>query len=172
QPGALGFLCIHHAAREDQIHRLGLAHRASQPLGASHARDDAQADFWLAELGLFAGQQDGADHRNLATAAEREAVDGRDDWGGDLRDALPLEEHLLLADFGVGLGLHLLDISARGEGLIAASDQNRADIRVLIEALYRIYDGVHELAVEGVERLRTVEPDRSDAVIGAGKDDV
>ena len=41
---------IHHASGETEIHGLGLADRARQPLGAADPRDGAERDFRLAEF--------------------------------------------------------------------------------------------------------------------------
>ena len=76
QAGALGFLCVHHAAREDHVHGLGLAHGAGQALRAARVGDDAQLDFRLAEFGVVGGNDEVAHHRQLAAAAQREAADG------------------------------------------------------------------------------------------------
>ena len=63
---------------EDQVHRLGLADRAGQPLRAADARNDAELDLGLAELGVVGGDDEVALHRELAAAAERKARDRRD----------------------------------------------------------------------------------------------
>ena len=78
QAGALGLGGVHHAAGQDQVHRLGLADRARQPLRAADAGDDAELDLRLAELGVVGGDDEVALHRELAAAAERKAGDRRD----------------------------------------------------------------------------------------------
>ena len=88
QARALGLGRIHHAAGQDQIHRLGLADRAGQPLRAADARDDAELDLRLAELGVVGGDDDVALHRELAAAAERKARDRRDHRLARARDAV------------------------------------------------------------------------------------
>ena len=57
QAGALGLLGVHVAAGQDQVHRLGLADGAGQPLGAAHARQHAELDLGLAELRGVGGDQ-------------------------------------------------------------------------------------------------------------------
>src|SRR5204863_6575584 len=50
--------CVHHAPGQAQLHGLGLAHLADQPLCAPGARHDAQLDLGLAELGRVGGDDD------------------------------------------------------------------------------------------------------------------
>ena len=69
QPGPLGLLGVHDAAGEAQVHRLGLADRAGQPLGAADAGDHPELDLGLAEDGGIRGDHDVAQHRQLAAAA-------------------------------------------------------------------------------------------------------
>ena len=79
RPAALGLRGVHHAAGQAQLHRLGLADGAGQPLRAADARHDAELDLGLAELGRVGGEDDVAHHGELAAAAERVAGDRRDD---------------------------------------------------------------------------------------------
>ena len=90
QAGALGLGRVHHAAGEDQVHRLGLADRARQPLRAADARDDAELDLGLAEFRVVGGDDEIALHRELAAAAERKARDRRDHRLARARDAVPV----------------------------------------------------------------------------------
>ena len=64
----------------DQVHlqRLGLADQPRQALGAAEAGDDPEVDLGLAEGGRLGGDAHVAGHRQLAAAAERQAVDGGD----------------------------------------------------------------------------------------------
>ncbi len=78
-PATLGFHRIDKAPGQAHFHGLGLAHRAGQALGAAHARQHAEVDFRLAELGAVARQDEVAHQRQLTAAAQGEAVDGRDD---------------------------------------------------------------------------------------------
>jgi len=56
QPGPLGFLDIHHPPGQTHFHGFGLADQPGQPLGAASARQDAQFDFRLPELGGIGGE--------------------------------------------------------------------------------------------------------------------
>ena len=64
----------------DQVHLqcLVLPHEPRQPLGAAEAGDDPELDLGLAEQRRLGGDAHVAGHRQLAAAAERDAVDGRD----------------------------------------------------------------------------------------------
>ena len=77
-------------AGEAEPHRLELADRAGQALGAAGARHDADADLGLAELCAFARDQDVAAHRELEAAAERIAVDRGDHRLRRARHGLPV----------------------------------------------------------------------------------
>ncbi len=68
--------------------------RRGKPLAAGVARDEAQVDLGLAEPRRVGGQAQRARHRQLAAAAEREAVDRRDHGLAELFDRV---EDLLTA---------------------------------------------------------------------------
>ena len=76
-------------AGEDQLHRPGLADRPRQPLGPAGAGHDAELDLGLAELGVLAGDDQVAAHRQLAAAAEREAADRGDQRRPDRARSAP-----------------------------------------------------------------------------------
>src|SRR6185369_10251369 len=74
-----GLVRADHLSGEDQLHRLALADEPGQPLRAAAAGDDAEVDLGLPELRLLRGDPDVTRERELAPAAEAEAVDRRDD---------------------------------------------------------------------------------------------
>ncbi len=78
QADAQRLVGVDHVAGEDQLLGLGDADTADQPLGTAEARDHAQADLGLAELGAARGVDEVTRQRQLAAAAEGEAVDRRD----------------------------------------------------------------------------------------------
>src|SRR5690606_38260258 len=101
--------------------------RAGEPLRAAHARPDAELDFGLAELRAVCRDDEIGHHRQLAPAAEREAVDrryprlaGRDDA------ALPAGDEVFEVEIGGRLVGHLLYVRAGGEGLVAAPGEDEA----------------------------------------------
>ena len=65
---------------------------------------------------------------------------------------------------GVRHRLHLLDVGAGGEDLLAAPDDDRRDVAALGRLAARRDQAVLDLAVERVHR-RAVEADRADAVL-------
>ena len=72
-----------HVARHAELARARVAHAAREALRAAEAGDDAEVHLGLAELRLVARVDEVARERELAPAAEREAVDGGDD--GEVR---------------------------------------------------------------------------------------
>ena len=72
----------------DQVHLQGLAlpDQARQSLGAAEAGDDPELDLRLTEQRRARGDADVAGHRQLAAAAEREAVDRGDRGDAGLAD--------------------------------------------------------------------------------------
>jgi hypothetical protein len=87
QPRAVRLLGVHVAAGQNQVHRLGLADSARQPLRATHTRQHTELDLGLAELRGVSGDEQIAHHRQLAAAAQRVArdrSDGRGAGGGEL----------------------------------------------------------------------------------------
>ena len=82
QAELVGLLGADRVADEVHLQRLVLAHQPRQPLGAAEAGDDPELDLGLAEHGRLGGDAHVAGHRQLAAAAEGDAVDR-----GDGRDA-------------------------------------------------------------------------------------
>ena len=134
QSGALGLGGVHHPPGQAQIHRLGLADKASQALGSAGARHRAELDLGLAEARGVGGDDDVAHHRDLAAAAERKTGDRRDHRLAALPDPLPAAgDEVFEVDFGIGLARHLLDIGAGGEGLVVAGQNDGADRVIAFE---------------------------------------
>jgi hypothetical protein len=52
--------------------------------------------------------------------------------------------------------LHLLDVRTSGKGLFRAGDDDAANLLVTLEAIQRLVDLADELAVQRVQRLRTM----------------
>ena len=127
---------------------------------SSVAWDDADRHLRLAELRGLDGQSDRASHRQLAAAAQGEAVDGRDDRLAEVFD--DRGEALPLSRLGLGLGRgvvgHLGDVRAGCKRLVARAGQDHAAhagiVSGLVEDLAELGD---RGLVEGVEHLRPVE---------------
>ena len=137
EAGALGFLRVHHAAGQDQVHRFGLADRAGQPLRAADAGNDAELDFRLAELRVVGGDDEVALHGEFAAAAERKARDRGDHRLARRGGAIPVRGEIAEESIGEGLVRHLLDVGAGGESLVRAGDDDAADIGVGLERVER-----------------------------------
>jgi hypothetical protein len=56
---------------------------------------------------------------------------------------------------------HLFNIRACGEGFFTPRNHCRANLIVLVESVECVHQFTHELIVEGIERLRTVECNES-----------
>ena len=143
EAGAFGFRGVHHAPGEAQIHRLGFADRARQPLGAADARDGAERDFRLAEFGGVGSDDDVAHHGELAAAAERIAADGGDGGFAARGDAAAADRGEIAGEHvDEAFRLHLLDVGAGGKRLFAAGEQDTADIVIGLE----VVDGRRDFA--------------------------
>ena len=120
QPAALRLLGIHVAPRQDQVHRLGLADGAGEPLRPAHAGQDAELDFGLAEFRGVGGDQQITHHRQLTAAAECIAGD-RGDRGRARRGEFgPLREEVGGEHLGERQVGHLLDVRAGRECLLVS----------------------------------------------------
>ena len=161
---------IHHAAGEIEIHRLRLADRARQALRAADARNDAELDLGLAELRVVRRDDHVAHHRELAAAAERKARDRRDHRLAHPRHAIPVAGEIALEGVHVGLALHLLDVGAGRERLLAAGQDHAGDLLVRLERVDRGGQFLVEPGVERIERLRPVEADDADPAFGFDDD--
>src|SRR2546425_1271315 len=98
--GALG---AHRGARQHDLHRDVLAGGARPALGPASARDDAQVDLRLAEARAVAGDDQVTHQRHLAAAAQRVAVDRRDQRlldAGERRPAARLIAQELVDPYG------------------------------------------------------------------------
>ena len=78
QPDAVRFLRGNHFAGKKNLHGESRADQPRQPLRAAVAGNESELHFGLAELCVLAGQAHGAGHGDLASAAQREAVDAGD----------------------------------------------------------------------------------------------
>src|SRR6202040_1743298 len=89
EPRSLGFGGVHHSPGQAQIHRLCLADKAGETLRSACARYRAEGNFRLSEPGIVGSDDDVAHHRDLATAAEREPGNCRNNRFAALSDAFP-----------------------------------------------------------------------------------
>src|SRR5262249_50584043 len=92
KPNAVSLLRAGHRAGQNELKGAASADQPRQPLRAAAAGKQSQLDLALAELRVLHGDADGAGHRRLPAAAQRQPVDGRTDW---LAEILNEMEHLL-----------------------------------------------------------------------------
>ncbi len=164
-------LGAHVAPGEDQLLGEPERRRARQALAAAPAGDQPERDLGLPELGVRRRVADVAGERDLAAAAERVAVDGRD---RGLRHRLEQTPDLV-ADLGelarlLGRDLaHVLEVGAADEGAVArAGEHDAANARVLAQlaqARLELADGLDvervqaRLAIDLHQRDRSVPRD-------------
>lgn len=147
-------------ARQDELHGLGLAHRACQALAAAGSRDGAQLDLGLAKVGVLSAVNEVAHHGKLAAATQCVARDGGNDGLLDLRrQQRPRLDERLGIRLGEGQRRHLLNICARRKRLLRAGEDNNGGVVGGIEVVERLVELVDERGAEGVERLGSVQSD-------------
>ena len=122
---------------------------------------DAQAHFRLAEHGVVGAETDVAAHGQLVAAAQRKAVDSRDDGQ---REALDHQEDVIahLAEgfaLGLGHGGHGADVRTGDKALVTCAGQHDAADGVLVDALKGGLQVGQDFGVQRVERLGTVDGD-------------
>src|SRR5690606_12758653 len=152
-------------AGENQVHRLGFTDRASEALRTAHAGNHAEPDFGLAEFCCVGGDDEIGHHRQLAPAAEREAVHRRDPWLASAADdvAGPARERVVAVEVRGWLVGHFLDIGARREGLLARSRQNRTTLGLVGFERPEYRDQILQNRIaQRVESFRTIERDEGD----------
>ena len=141
-----------------------------QPLRAAEAGDDAQVDLGLPELRGARGVDEVAGQRQLAAAAEREAVDRRDrsaraaprsasPSGGRARRRRARPPRSMLG--------HRRDVGAGDERLVARAGQDRAAHAGVVarSPSNAAISASTRRAVERVERLGTVDGQRDDRAV-------
>ena len=141
-----------------------------QPLGRAAAGDRADVGADLLDEGVLRHDRQVAGELGFVAAADRHAVQARDDGLAGVQDALDVgaeERHVLpvVARRGdVVLGV-LLDVAAGAEGLVAGAGEDD-DADGVVEA--RVAEGGRELfegaGAVGVVVLRPMDRDRGDEV--------
>ena len=134
------------------------------------ARDDAELDLGLAELGVVRGDDHVGLHRELAAAAEREARHRRHHGLPRTRDRILVGAEVVEEGIDIRLVRHLLDVGAGGKRLLRAGDQDAADVGVGVERVDRRVELGDQRRVERVQRLRPVQADDADAAFGLDDD--
>jgi len=170
ESGAFGFLDVHGAPGEAQVHRLGFADGAGEALGSADSGDDAEFDFRLTEFRGVGGDEDVAVHRELAAAAECISGYCGDHRGAHVRQPVPCREPVVQVDIHVGLRRDFLDVGAGSECLVGAGDHDGADVWIAIEFGQRGDCFGHECGVQRIERVRPVQRQYRDALDSLQRD--
>ena len=127
-----------------------------------------EVDFGLTDPGGVGGDPQRARHRQLAPAAERVAVDRRDDGLAQVLDQIEdmLAAQCMLLALRRGLDGQLVDVGAGHERLVAgAGEDDRAHGSVVLEQQRRAAQIVDGGGIEGVENLGAVDGDDGDRAI-------
>src|SRR5690606_20492029 len=164
-PKLQGALCIHRRAGEAQFQRGGAAGQAQQALGAAEARDQAEVDFRLADLGRVRGDAQVAAHRQFQTAAQCETVHHRDDRLGQGLDEAhhPLAAQGEVAALDRGQRVHLRDVGAGHEGFGTGAGKHHHPDRVVVRggAEGRV-QRIQGRRVQRVQLVRAVDGEHAD----------
>ena len=161
------FLRLDIAAGIDQFFCLSHADRADKALGSAKAGRDAEARFGLAEQCVFRSDADIAAQGQLAAAAEREAVDRRDDGHRQL---------LNLAEYRVALraeraafvgchGAHGADIGTGDERFRARAGNDEAACFVGVNGVDDSFKVAEDFVVQCIEGLLPVDGDDADETV-------
>src|SRR3989475_7021884 len=149
------------------LERVPFSDDPRQPLRAPVAWGDAQLPLRLAEGGVLAGNAEVAGHGELAAAAQRVAVDGRDDG---LATGFEAPQHRLAAQrAGLAVERPLLrevaDVGARYERLRPGAGEDCALDRALgRHPVGGVGQLIYYLIVQRVELVGPVDGDERDGV--------
>lgn len=129
------------------------------------------ADLWLAELGLLGGNHDVAHHRELAAAAEGQAVNSSNGGQLALRYSRPrCAGELFGNDASEGALPQLGNVRPGCEGTAAAGDDDTAAALVLGGRVQYRGKLVQQLIAERIQGLGPVEGDDTDTALHLGQD--
>ena len=153
----------HLAAGEDEVLGPGRPHQAGQALGGAGARDDAQHDLGLAELGRAGGDAEVTRQSQLAAPAEGVAGDRRDRHAGNGRHRIERLAEVAGDPRRLHRPAELGDVGPGGEDAVTAGHDHGAG-RVGHERLGRRRQLGEQSGGEGVGRW-VVEADQRHALV-------
>ena len=153
------------AAREDHRQRLLDAGEARQALRAAGARQEAELDLGQAEPRGGSGDAIVAAERRLEAAAERRAVQRRDDR---LRGVLHRRDDVVQVG-GCGGLPNSRDVGAGDEGAARADQHDRVDVGIVAAALDAFLDAVAHAMAQRIHR-RIVDGDDGDVAVATQTD--
>ena len=166
QPDAIGFLRADHLSGQNELQGATLADQPRQSLRATAARDKSERDLGLAEFRGLDRDPDGAGHRRLAAAAEREAIDRRDHRLAEILDQIEdfLAEAARLLCLERRDMRELADVGSCDESLVAGACQDDA---AYCSVVSRIFErGPQILPGRRIQRVEHLGP--IDGHIGDG----
>src|SRR5207248_7352466 len=150
-------------ARKDELVRAVLPHRTGQALCPAGAGNDPEVNLRLAELRGLRGDDDVADHRELAASAEGLSGDRRDYRRLDPADRLPARREVLFEHRDGRRGDEvLLDVGACRERALVSRQHDATDGVVVVERGELLYELVEDFFVERIEYVGAVYLDRCD----------
>ncbi|MNN34775.1 hypothetical protein D3C81_1485950 [compost metagenome] len=163
QAGDPGLLGADRLPGERHAHRLDLAHRPHQPLGAADAGHDADADFRLAEARAAPGDDQVGVHRQLATSAIGVTADRRDHRFRTMLDRPPDPLGVAFVDIDGADPGHAVDVATGREHLVTARQHDAAHL-----GIYRQFTEIPrqqrlQFQTQRIGRLRAVEPQQGHA---------
>ncbi len=168
QPDVQRLAGLDQPAGQDQLLGDPDRGRPREPDGAAPAGNDPEVDLGLAELRVRRRVAEIAGKRQLAAAAESEAVDRSD---RRLRHLLE-QPAAFVPQRAPAPGLldreaaHVLDVRSGHEGLVAGAGQHdHARFLVLGELAQAVTQLLQRRPVEGVHRLRPVDGDGGDPAV-------
>jgi hypothetical protein len=162
----VGLLCVQHAGRQAHVHGLGFAHGTWQALRAACAGQHGQLDFGQGKLRRLGGDHDVAGQCQFAAAAHGIPRHGRDHRLAHLAYGFPVAgDEAALEHVHVGPVGHHGNVGASGERLVAAGDDDGANVRVSIQAQQRLTQCVHQGVVERIELGGPVQGDDTDTAV-------
>ena len=170
---AQGLWGIDHATRKEQQGSRPPTHQTGQTLGAAEPGRDAEADFRLAEAGLFGCNADIAGKGQFTAASKGKARNHGDDG---LAQGLYLSEYLLSKRTEGHTGfrfheLHLCDVRSGGKGPLSGPlDDEDADLSIPVDHGKGIVKLLQHGTVQCVQPIRAVQREVSHTVLFLKKD--
>src|SRR5580704_13690346 len=134
----IGLLRADHFSGQNELQGAAFADQAWQALRSASARNEPECDFRLTKFRGVDRDPDGAGHRRLAAAAERKAVDGRDNRLAEILDQI---EDVLPETAGL-FGLErrdlreLADVRPRNERFVTRSRQDHATYCSVVPGIF------------------------------------
>src|SRR5918998_534959 len=152
-------LAVDAPAGEDQLLRERRAYEAREPLGAAHARENAEADLGEAEQGVLGRDPYVARDRDLAPTPQGEPVDG-----GYRGHGAPVEQgHRRVPDLREPLRLqrahraHRRDVSPRDKRPVPGPRHDYGPRSLRLELQEGLPDLLDHRRVEGIQFLLAVD---------------